>query len=80
MTLDANDVLREQGAAALRHLHDSAKAYQTKRQRAAVRLAYDGAEKQGNTPSSWKFPQDWPEPGPLVSRMEPEAYPVEALP
>ena len=44
MTLDANDVLREQGPAAVRHLHDSAKPYQPKRQPAptsVVRLAYE---------------------------------------
>ena len=82
MTRDANDVLREQGPAAVQNLHDSAKPYQPKRQPTATNVAlltFGGVEDRADAPSG-EPPQEWPEPEPLVSRIEPEPYPIEALP
>jgi hypothetical protein len=55
MTLDANDVLRQQGPAAVRRLHDSAKGFQPKCQPTVngAPIAHAG---QGKTPASSTTP------------------------
>lgn len=45
----------------------------------AARQAIEGANAATNRPASGD-PADWPEPQPPTARIEPEPYPVEALP